>query len=590
MKSPVALAAFAALVHVVAPATAHACGGTFCDGATAGPPMPVDQTGENILFVQDGPAMEAHIQIQYQGEPQRFAWVVPIPAVPEFRVGSDLLFRELLRASAPAYVAQRRLGDTCAEDMIPYLLLSPALLAVPLVALALAPWLLVALAPAGCALSEDLTAFPPDAGASSTVVWRDSVGAFDITVLQSSRAEEVLQWLRDNQYLVPPSTEPLIRQYTEENSLFAAIKLVSTAAVDEIHPIVLRYEYGVPCVPLRLTAVAAAMDMGVRVFFLGNARVVPRTYRHVEVNPVRVDWLNAGANYRDVVSRAVDDPNAGGQGFVTEYAGASSVVQRASFAWWSLTLTQVGSTPAGVLADLGRSSLLSCQGTAIPPPNVTGVTPDGSCTFYHPLLRGLLLDYLPPPTGIAESDYWGNPGAFPVPAAWDHVAFWHDFDDRVQRPADRAAALVATRPYLTRLFTTISPDEMTVDPEFHERADLPAVANLRTATVRAHCDGTQRVDLPDGRGVETRVDGGWPAFDDAMPWALRVDDIPQQGDIVPLTENEAAVDARLARWNDSQRPVQARGRCTCAQPRADFPLAAALLALVVVGRRRRRGC
>ena len=35
----------------------------FCDGGPQ--PMPVDQTGENILFVWDGDTIEAHIQIQY---------------------------------------------------------------------------------------------------------------------------------------------------------------------------------------------------------------------------------------------------------------------------------------------------------------------------------------------------------------------------------------------------------------------------------------------------------------------------------------------------------------------------------------------
>src|SRR6185295_1671829 len=49
---------------------ARACGGTFCDsGPTA---MPVDQTGENVLFVLDGTNVEAHVQIQYQGAASRF--------------------------------------------------------------------------------------------------------------------------------------------------------------------------------------------------------------------------------------------------------------------------------------------------------------------------------------------------------------------------------------------------------------------------------------------------------------------------------------------------------------------------------------
>ena len=50
---------------------AAACGGTFCD---SGPRfMPVDQTGENIVFVMEPGKLEAHIQIQYKKEPAKFS-------------------------------------------------------------------------------------------------------------------------------------------------------------------------------------------------------------------------------------------------------------------------------------------------------------------------------------------------------------------------------------------------------------------------------------------------------------------------------------------------------------------------------------
>src|SRR5690349_7924448 len=78
-----------------------ACGGTFCD---RGLTMPVDQKGENILFVVDGGHVEAHIQIQYQGDPARFAWVLPLPTVPDsITVGSQPLFASLLGATVPQY-------------------------------------------------------------------------------------------------------------------------------------------------------------------------------------------------------------------------------------------------------------------------------------------------------------------------------------------------------------------------------------------------------------------------------------------------------------------------------------------------------
>ncbi len=105
LASSISLAAAAGLALLIAttPRPAEACGGTFCDtGPTA---MPVDQTGETILFVVDDGHVEAHIQIQYDPETQaeQFAWLVPVTALPEFSVGSQQLFANMLQATVPAF-------------------------------------------------------------------------------------------------------------------------------------------------------------------------------------------------------------------------------------------------------------------------------------------------------------------------------------------------------------------------------------------------------------------------------------------------------------------------------------------------------
>src|SRR5262245_56261973 len=108
------LALFAVLPFVLLdPVPAEACGGTFCDSGPTS--MPVDQTGENVLFVLDGTYVEAHIQIQYNPEvdADKFAWVIPMQVLPEFSVGSEQLFRNLLNGSVPSYGYNTILGDGC---------------------------------------------------------------------------------------------------------------------------------------------------------------------------------------------------------------------------------------------------------------------------------------------------------------------------------------------------------------------------------------------------------------------------------------------------------------------------------------------
>src|SRR5258708_30476467 len=80
---------------------AVACGGTVCD--TGPRAMPVDQKGENILFVVSQGQVEAHIQIQYKGDAARFAWVLPVPALPDVEVGSEALFQNLLAGTVPRF-------------------------------------------------------------------------------------------------------------------------------------------------------------------------------------------------------------------------------------------------------------------------------------------------------------------------------------------------------------------------------------------------------------------------------------------------------------------------------------------------------
>jgi hypothetical protein len=251
-----AISAMAFAVPMLHSTQVEACGGTMCDsGPTT---MPVDQTGENILFKIGDDYVEAHIQIQIDPttEADKFAWVIPVTALPEFSVGSQLFFNNMLNGSVPTYGVQTQV-DFCGDE-------------------------------------GDDGALNGDSGASTggegdpggdagdgdgdnggpDIVFKGSVGAFDIAVLDGGTIEGVMQWLGDNGYQQDPAAEPILAQYLAEEFLFVALKLSNRAGVDEIHPIVIRYEGDEPCVPIRLTAIAAVDDMEIRTFFLQDARVV----------------------------------------------------------------------------------------------------------------------------------------------------------------------------------------------------------------------------------------------------------------------------------------------------------------------------
>ncbi len=534
MKTTLAsLAALTSALVLFTPTEAEACGGTFCD---AGPQqMPVDQTGENILFVMAGEYTEAHIQIQYDptAAAEQFSWVVPLTEVPEFGVGSELLFDAVLNATVPRYGFNTT--NTCSD-------------------------------PTGDPTADtndggfggSTGGFDSDSdtdgGGGVDILLEEVVGAFEITVLSGSSLEEVNTWLGENGYQVDPNADPILEEYLNEGYIFAAFKLTNDAETSEIHPITLRFPNDEACIPIRLTRIAAVDDMDIRSFFLSDDRVVPSTYKHVLVNPLKLDWANLAANYKSVITQAVDADEANGRAFVTEYAGPSNIVPSGglySDMWSSGPFTDLA--PIGVVDVLENQGLMTCfeDGGGFGTTGTGGFGGD-ACQYNHPLLRGLLQKWLPIPQGVDEVSFYGCLSCYQDQIdmdAWDSAGFAADFEARIVAPGARAAEILEAFPHLTRMYTTMSPGEMTEDPFFYQNPDLPEVDLTNEIATRAQGCGSAVVwTLPDGREVYS-PDTSFPEFPDEMPWEEEVAEMMQKGAPIVLVNQTETINAQLATHN-----------------------------------------
>ncbi len=549
-------AAAAATTIGLAPASAEACGGTFCD---AGPQqMPVDQTGENILFVLTEDQVEAHIQIQYDADAgaENFAWVIPVMAIPEFEAGSQQLFDNLLNGSVPTY-GFNTVQDPCGPPNG---------------------------FPNGGVGDGDFGG--DDAGGDGDeeeapdVVFQDTVGAFEIAVLDGGTVEGVMQWLGDNGYDQDPAAAPILAEYLADGFLFAAMKLKNGAGVDEIHPIVIRYQGTEPCVPLKLTRIAAQDDMDVRVFFLGEGRTVPTNFRHVLVNPLMIDWVNLASNYKDVISLAVDAESADGNAFVTEYAGSSATVPQGALhdpGWNAQPFADLGPSPVGVTQILSDQGMMDCN--------------NGECFWGHALIEGLLKQYVPVPDGIDETLFYDCLECYEASIdleAWDPQGFADDFQERIIDPGAHALGLLQQHPYLTRMYTTISPNEMTVDPVFRENPNLADVPNQRIGTLTRHCNGTGTMELPDGREVFLPDPNVWPDFVEEMPYEEEVAKAAQTGPMMTLVDNTEQIDVLLAEYNAQFDYGEGGCGCAVSPGKAGTVLALGFMCLLALSLRRRR--
>jgi hypothetical protein len=283
--------AAAVLVTTVSAERAWACGGFFCNKAQ------VDQTAEQIVFAREGDKSAAYIQIRYQGSVASFGWIVPVRNVPEkLELSSTQIFNDLNRLTAPTFIAPVSAASTGGGL---------------------------------CASSSTALAFPKAAEAGSVdVLGEGTFGKFNYAILQSTSADALFQWLQTNGY--NPATDDakaIIQQYLNEQATFVALKLEPDARISDIQPVKITFPKWDPCVPLRLTRIAAQPNMGVLVYVVGDTRATSSNYGSVTVADKDVRFRPDGfgpTNYRTLVKNAV--AAAGSHAFITEFAGATDAL------------------------------------------------------------------------------------------------------------------------------------------------------------------------------------------------------------------------------------------------------------------------
>jgi hypothetical protein len=338
----------------IAPINAMACGGFFCNAS------PVDQQAERIIFVQeDDDTVTSYVEIAYQGEPEGFAWIVPVPSVPELDTWHGGAFNAIDLATQPQFNFEN-----------------------------------------DCFFAEDSAAGgggggPMNANGGVDVLAQERVGPFDTVTIQSDDPRELVEWLRLNEYRIVPEMEPFIALYTAEGMKFLAMKLAPGEDSESIEPIKMTYAASAPAVPLRLTSIAAQLEMGVKIWILSEQRFGPQNVPDVVIpdDALFFDPRTWRDNYLALVARKIDAH--GGHGFVTELAA-----------------------PSAPLAEVVRNSR--------------------------------------------------------VPERFGQEAL----DAR-----DALVALLESKPYITRLYSRVSPAEMDIDPIFHP-VDGGDVSNVHLIPAR----------------------------------------------------------------------------------------------------------
>jgi len=255
----------------------------------------------------------------------------------------------------------------------------------------------------------------------------------------------------------------------------------------------------------------------------------------------------------DLVAEAANE--AGGNAFATDYAGEASVMASRLYQEGQYDLNRLRATedPANYVDELLRqgfprdSQTQSLIRRHISMPNevltagVLQVVFGGDVKAYdRAQADGTLIDTAERSFYNRMSDYreWIGSVTFSPEEMTD------DIDATIVTPLRESQQLFVDNPYLTRLFTTLSANEMTIDPMFDYNPDLPDVAAVRRATARCEYpdgvdpdsvkiqDKTIVITLSDGREIRVKPEPGpipFPFVPLALPSATVVQRLTTSG-------------------------------------------------------------
>jgi len=443
---------------ITASQPAQACGGFFCFQT------PIDQSAESIVFSvnPETDEVETHVQISFQGDAEAFAWVVPVPAQPDLFISSDLLFSTLASATAPVFSVRAHDEGICTGYY------------------GYSDYDVTSSGSYGYSYGDTGTF-------GVVIVAQEQVGPYETVTLQAQSSTALLEWLQDNGYNLPDTLDPVLAPYIDSEAYFVALKLQSDKSDGDIAPLGMRYAANKAGIPIQLTSVAATPDMRLTVYVFGEFRAVPESYLHVRVNNAALNYVERGSNYNEVITRAADE--AGGHAFATDFAGS----------------------PAGLRGSLNTSRFDTDALAALTDPAAFMNEIINQEFPADDTLLNLLLIHIPMPQevrdiGVSETAFYNCLDCFSEDLGpFDPVAFAADLQTVIVDPLLNVEELFLSG-WLSRMTSSLSPGEMTVDPVFVLNPDMGEVSNLREADLYYLCgDGTdyddapRRLELEDGR-------------------------------------------------------------------------------------------
>jgi hypothetical protein len=267
-KALVGWALGAVLPLVVATARdSRACGGCFHPPAQSGTVV----TDHRMIFSLSPQLTTLYDEIEYQGSPSSFAWVLPIHGPVRVGLSSDILFAALEQVTGTSIVAPPspcpcqcgRGGFGGGGGIAP-----------------------PALASGG-------------GGGAVTVISQQVVGPYDTVQLHSSDPNALNAWLTANGFVIPQDVQSIIAAYVNEGFDFLAMRLAPGQGVQAMRPVSVTSSGAGLSLPLRMVAAGTGAAVGVTLWVVSAGRYEAQNFTNFVISPSELvwDWSTNSSNY-----------------------------------------------------------------------------------------------------------------------------------------------------------------------------------------------------------------------------------------------------------------------------------------------------
>ncbi|MEE9146417.1 MAG: DUF2330 domain-containing protein [Candidatus Tectomicrobia bacterium] len=249
----VVLIGLMAVVH-----TAHA----FCGFYVAKADTKLFNTASKVVMVRHSNKTVITMANDYQGDPQEFALVIPVPTV---------LDQDQIHVTEPALIDH--LDAYTAPRLVEYFDHDPCQV------------VLMSAVTRSVAVQEGAAKRRSDATALGVTIEAEyTVGEYDILILSAQESTGLETWLIRNGYKIPQGASPVIASYLRQGMKFFVAKVNlkehASRATTYLHPLQIAFESDHFMLPIRLGTLNAAGPQELFIFILSrHGRVETANYR-----------------------------------------------------------------------------------------------------------------------------------------------------------------------------------------------------------------------------------------------------------------------------------------------------------------------